>query len=477
MKEAKFSGLKKIVMAVLMMLVAASIPAGCGDSSTPESAPDPTSSPEVIPTPTISPSEPSATPTQTPVTLPSPDSPEPGIVLAQSSMERILSPDVAVNDLDSLVSGNNSFAFDLYTALASGEGNLFFSPYSISAALAMTYAGARGDTESQMADTLHFNLVQHQLHPAFNALDLKLTEESGMVRPEEGDRFTLNIANSIWGQQDYQFLPEFLDTIAMNYGAGLRLVDFVTAPEPARIGINNWVSEQTEKKIQDLIPQGAIDSLTRMVLANAIYFNASWIYPFDEQSIRSLPFNLLNGEQVDVSMMSQTEGFSYVQGDGYQVIELPYTGHRASMLIIVPDSGKYEAIESAIDEEQIADIVSGLAHKEVDLTMPKFSYESDFSLAQVLNEMGMPAAFVDADFSGMDGTRDLFISDVFHKAFVDVDENGTEAAAATAVIMSLSAAPIPVEPIELTIDRPFLFLIRDTGTDSVLFMGRVLNPS
>ncbi len=401
--------------------------------------------------------------------------PNANIGLAKSEAPRNLEPDIPAADTTELVAGNNAFAFDLYKELQSEESNLFFSPYSISVALAMTYAGARGETEQQMADTLRFTLSQNQLHPAFNSLDLRLTANEDQGKSDERTDFTLRIANSLWGQQGYPFLEEFLDLLARNYGAGMRLVDFMTAPEAARIAINDWVSDQTEEKIKDLIPQGAINTMTRLVLANAIYFYADWQRQFDPKATRDAAFTLLDEEQVTVPMMSQLSGFPYTQGKGFQAVEMPYVGGKAAMTIIVPDSGEFTNFESSLTADQIDDIIANLERKQVKLSLPKFTYESKFSLAETLIEMGMPEAFGNADFSGMDGTRNLFISDVFHKAFVAVDEEGTEAAAATAVVMELSA--IPMVDVTLTIDRPFIYLIRDTNSGSTLFMGRVLNPA
>jgi serpin B len=237
----------------------------------------------------------------------SPGVPDVEVELGQSQAQRVSSPDVPDADLQALITGNNVFAFDLYHTLQAEADNLFFSPYSISTALAMTYAGARGETERQMADTLHFTLPQKRLHPAFNALSLAVAPDDGDGGTEAEKEFTLNVVNSLWGHKDYPFLPEFLDLLAENYGAGLRLVDFVHAYEPARLAINDWVSEQTEDKINDLIPEGAITDLTRLVLANAIYFDASWLHPFDEALTRDGAFNLLDGGQVSVPMMSLSE--------------------------------------------------------------------------------------------------------------------------------------------------------------------------
>jgi len=401
--------------------------------------------------------------------------------LLMSDKPRDASPDVNQADLDLLTGGNSAFAFELYQALREQEDNkddnLFYSPYSISLALAMTYAGARGDTAEEMAATLHFMLEQDRLHPAFNWLDTELTSRGEGAQGKDGEGFRLNIVNALWGQKDYSFLSSFLDVLAENYGAGLRILDFMAEPEKGRVTINNWVSDQTEDRIKDLIPQGAIDELTRLVLTNAIYFNAAWKYPFDEDMTDDNGrFYLLDGGQVTVPMMKQTESFGYTEGDGYQAVELLYDGDELSMVILLPASGDFEAFEAGLQAQQVSDIVSDLQPTEVVLTMPGFEFDSEFSLKDTLTEMGMPTAFTEAaDFSGMAGTRDLCISEVLHKAFVSVDEAGTEAAAATAVIVGETA--MPEQPVEVTVDRPFIFLIRDIETAAVLFVGRVLNPA
>jgi len=394
----------------------------------------------------------------------------------QSDKERISLPDAASNEQALLVEGNSAFAFELYQAALKGkEGNLFYSPHSISLALGMTYAGARGDTAGQMATTLHFMLEQDRLHPAFNWLDAELARRGEGAQGKDGEGFRLNIVNAIWGQKDYEFLTNFLDLLAENYGAGLRILDFINETEKSRLTINDWVSDQTEGRIEDLIPQGAIDALTRLVLTNAIYFNAAWECPFDEDMTADGPFYLLDGGKVTVPMMKQTESFGYTKGEGYQAVELLYDGDELSMVILLPASGNFEAFEEGLQAQKVSDIISGLQLTEVALTMPKFEFESEFSLKDTLAEMGMPIAFSGAaDFSGMTGNPELCISEVVHKAFVAVDEAGTEAAAATAVIMKLTAVPEP--PVPVTIDRPFIFLIRDIETGAILFVGRVLNP-
>ena len=405
---------------------------------------------------------------------------------AQSKRPRVTSPDVAAPDLEDLAGGNSEFAFDLYQHLRQGneDDNLFYSPYSISLALAMTYAGARGETERQMANTLRFALPQERLHPVFNGLDLELASrgEGAEGKDDKGTRpgrrvqgFRLNIVNATWGQEGYEFLPEFLDTLAENYGAGLRLLDFVGDADAARITINDWVSEQTEGRIEDLLPQGVIDALTRLVLTNAIYFNAAWAAPFEETLTADGTFHLLDGGEAAVPMMHQAESLGYAEGESYQVVELPYDGRELSMVILLPETGEFEPFEDSLDAEEVNGILKDLAYRQLALTMPKFKFESEFDLAKTLAAMGMPDAFTSAaDFSGMTGVSDLFISDVIHKAFVSVDEAGTEAAAATAVIMKLSTAV--EEPVEVAVDRPFIFLIRDIRTGTILFVGRVTDP-
>ena len=394
----------------------------------------------------------------------------------QSEKQRITSPGVDKAELTTLASGNSAFAFDLYQAFRDKDGNLFYSPYSISLALAMTYAGARGETEKQMADTLHFTLPQDRLHLAFNSLDLELSQRGKGAKGKDGEGFRLNIANAIWGQKDYHFLATFLDVLAENYGAGLRVLDFTKEPEKSRIVINDWVREETEGRIKDLLPPGSVGPPTSLVLTNAIYFNAAWQYPFEENATRDGLFHLLQGGEVSVPMMGQAKSLGYAESEGYQAVELPYDGRELSMVILLPQAGKFETFEKSLDARQVDAIIKNLGSSQVILTMPRFEFASGFRLGATLAAMGMPDAFSgNADFSGMTGNRDLSISDVVHKAFVSVGEAGTEAAAATAVIMP-TAAP-PGATVEVTIDRPFIFLIRDIKTGAISFVGRVVNPS
>ena len=400
----------------------------------------------------------------------------------RSDRERSI-PSVGSVDRDELVRGNNAFAFDLYHALSDGEGNLFYSPFSISQALAMTSAGARGETQRQMTDTLHHRLPQGSLHPVFNALD-RILASRGKGPPgtpdkdgEAGQHFRLNIANAVWGQEGYHFLAEFIDVLAEHYGAGMMAVDFAGAPDESRLRINDWVAEETSGKVRDLLPPGIIDRSTRLVLTNAIYFNASWLWPFSPRDTEIRPFHLDGGSTVMVPMMTETskDFYGYASGDGYQAVDLPYSWGELSMTILLPDEGRLEEFEGSLDSEILDRIVDEIEIDYITLTMPLFEFESEFDLRATLAGMGMPDAFgAEADFSGMTGSRDLWIRAVVHKAFVSVDEKGTEAAAATAVVMDESG--VSKEPIAVTVDRPFIFLIRDIGTDMVLFLGRVPIP-
>ena len=396
--------------------------------------------------------------------------------VAQSSLPRDMNPDVASEDADALVEGNTAFAFDLLDAISETESNLFYSPYSVSSAMAMAYAGARGTTESQMADALRFSLDQQKLHPAFNGLDLELNGRGEIGPPYEGEGFELHVANAAWGQRGYSFLRSYLDTLAVHYGSGLRLLDFVEDPEAARETINDRVSDETNERIVGLLPPGSIDATVRLVLTNAVYFNAPWLKPFDVDMTAAGTFEPLDGGSVDVEMMHQEGMFGYASWDGGEAVELPYNGETLSMILFVPDRGAYEAFEAGLDPGRYEEIVGSLEPCQVDLRLPKFEIGYDLSLVDPLTALGMVDAFTGgADLSGIDGTRDLFISDVLHKAWVTVDEAGTEAAAATAVIVPLVSYPGP--PVVLTVNRPFLFVIRDVPTGTILFVGRVVDPA
>ncbi len=390
--------------------------------------------------------------------------------VAQSERARGTSPNVGATALGELVSGNSAFAFDLYRVVRDNTKNLFYSPYSISMALAMAYAGARGETERQMAQTLHFTSLQELLHPAFNALDLELARRG--QAGQDGEGFRLKLANALWGQLGYPFQSEFLNVLAENYGAGMRTADFRSAPEECRAVINNWVSEQTEGKVKELLPPDLIDQRTRLILTNAIYFKAAWRFSFDTRLTREGQFRRLDGTQVTVPMMRQTGMRRYAQRDGYQAAELLYAGEKFSMVVVLPATGQFESFAGSLDAQTVTAILGSLNIGNLDLTMPKFKYESSFRLKETLSAMGMPEAFSDrANFSGMTSAERLKIGDAVHQAFVSVDEAGTEAAAATGV----GAVPTSRPP-EVKLDRPFIFLIRDIQTGTVLFVGQVVDP-
>lgn len=391
-----------------------------------------------------------------------------------SDKPRIQNVPVDPRQVDALVSSNSKFAVDLYQQLSNGDENIFFSPYSISLALAMTSAGAKNATLDQMMAALQFDFPQAALHPAFNALDQAL-EKAPASTPEDEGAFQLNIANSIWGQAGYSFLPEFLDTLAQNYGTGLQTADF-TDPEPVRAQINQWVADQTKDKIQDLFPQGSITDMTRMVLANAIYFKAAWANPFEKEQTKPADFTLLDGSIIQVPTMHLADGLGYLSGEGFQAVSLPYVGGTASMIAILPDTGTFKEFEARLTYAKLEELRNQMGHTQVLLNMPRFKIESSFGLKDTLSALGMEDAFLPdaADFSGMDGQKDLYISSVLHKAYVNVDEEGTEAAAATGVVVGLTS--MPTEQVEVKLDRPFIVMIVDETSGSILFMGRVTNP-
>ncbi|UCF10182.1 MAG: serpin family protein, partial [Candidatus Bipolaricaulota bacterium] len=407
--------------------------------------------------------------------VPGTETDPPDIVASDIARDR--TPALDPGALDQLVYGNTGFAFDLYGTLRDRDGNLLFSPLSISIALAMTSAGARGTTLAEMESTLHFELEQAALHPAFNALDLELASRAQLPEGWEGDGFSLNVVNSTWMQTGHPFLEGFLDVLGENYGSGIRLVDYRSDPEAARLAINAWVEDQTEGRIEELIPAGMIASDSRLTLVNAIYFLAPWASPFPGEHTEEAPFHLRDGTVVDVPTMHLTELQSYAAGTDYQAVELAYNGHQLAMTIILPDEGAFATVEEAFSPALVEEIVAALSVRNVSLALPRFRFEWGEELSGILASLGMPSAFGPgiADFSEMDGSRDLYIGFVMHKAFISVFEEGTEAAAATAV--GMRAIGIPEEPLELRVDRPFLFLIRDVETGTILFAGRVLDPS
>jgi serpin B len=393
--------------------------------------------------------------------------------------EILCSQDSKANDpatAQELAADYGLFAFDFYQELSSNSGNLVFSPFSVSTALAMTYAGASGETAEEMARTLHFGADIHS-----KARNLSLA-----ILCREGVTYQLNVANALWGQTGYGFDPTFLATLTNNYGSPLQEIDFAADPEAARNDVNAWVSEQTEGKITDILPPGSIDNLTRFALANAIYYKGAWQIPFVKDLTSEAPFYLETGEQVDVPMMSHEGAFSVYENDALQAIELriasdeTLTESDQSMLIILPrDRRGLAAVEANLSLAKVQEIRQQATTEQVSLFLPKFKFLTQIALKDALAAMGMPSAFEPgtADFSAMleSGVRDIYLSAAIHKAFIDVNEEGIEAAAATAVTGSTTSLP-PPPTVEFKADHPFAFMIIDDDTGAILFAGRLADP-
>jgi serpin B len=356
-----------------------------------------------------------------------------------------------------------TFAEHLYPELAAKPGNVVFSPYSIAVALAMTVNGARGTTAEEMLHVLAVDDLA-AFNGGLNALTQRL---EGLA----GKKVTLDTANSLWGQEGVTWEKAFLDVLARDYGTGMRQVDYRTAAESARVLINRWTSDQTHDKIPQILPQGILDDLTRLVLVNAVYLKAAWLLPFEKTATTDLPFHLADGSTVAVPMMGGADGsFDRLVGKGFQAFRLPYAGAALAMTVVLPDQ------DAAPDPAMIQAALAGSSTDSVGLRLPKWRFRLQASLRDVLAKLGMPLAFSDAaDFSGMTHDEPLAIAAVLHEAFVAVDENGTEAAAATAVVMGTTSGRL--EPEVVTVDRPFLFVIHDVQDDTPLFVGRVDDPS
>lgn len=370
-----------------------------------------------------------------------------------------------------VVAGNNEFACALYAELAKEPGNLFFSPYSISTALAMTYAGAREETERQMARALRFDVDQARLHAALGTITDELNQSVAN---------RILIANSLWPQADHPFLESYVSLVREHYGVDVTPVDYKRETEAARLKINDWVSKRTEELIRDLIAPGILDPMTRLVIVNAIYFKGLWEIPFETNATREADFHVTPEKAVKAQLMSRVGEFDYAEFPGVQLVELPYKDERLSMLVILPESAKaMDGVEHMLSRKQLDLWIDMMSRERVRVSLPRFKLEwGARSLNKALIELGMTDAFdeVKARFTGIDGdASELYISAVLHKAFVEVNEEGTEAAAATAVVMA--ARGLAPKERHILVDRPFLILIRDRATGSLLFMGRVEDPS
>jgi len=374
-------------------------------------------------------------------------------------------------DWQPTVEGNTQFALALYEKLRTEDGNLCFSPYSISSALGMTYAGARGGTEAQMAQALHFT-EQTETHRAFAQLRARMEEI------DRADVNNLRIANRLWPHQRYPFLQSFLDICQEHYAATLVPMDY-NEPETARQIINDWVAQETNEKIQDLLPSGLLDELTRLVLTNAVYFKGNWDSQFDKAKTETAPFWIGPSESVDAPLMQQQQTtFPYAETASLQIVELPFAGDDLALVILLPkERDRLQEVEESLSASDLDRWLGQLRPREVDLCLPRFRVNSSFRLDSALRTLGMVDAFDDAkaDFSGMDGRSQwLYIAAVLHQAYLEANEEGAEAAAATAVVMKFRSMPPP--PLVVRADHPFLFLLREKQTGSLLFMGRVINP-
>ena len=410
-------------------------------------------------------------------------------VLAFARDEAKEAPKALANvDTKALSAGNTQFGLDLYGELAGKEkGNVFFSPYSISEALGMTYLGAAGQTRDEMRKVLcvpmgHLKQAEvttwtnDELAAAYKDFHGKLESSAG--------KFHLHVANALWGAQDAKFKSDFLTTVDAQFGGKLSSLDFSKSDQAART-INDWVAGQTQQKIKDLVPASALDASTRLVLTNAIYFKAPWQHQFNDELTKDRDFFMGAEKKIQAKMMEQTGHFRYNEAEGVKVLEMAYEKSPVSMVILLPDKkdGLGDLAKALADKPKegsaLDPYLKDMKSPKVHVVLPKFKFTCQFSLSDALQKLGMKLAFEggNADFSGMSDTEKLFISAVLHKAFVDVNEEGTEAAAATAVAMAMSAMPRPEEPKEFVVDHPFVFLIRDSQTGSVLFMGRVCDPT
>ena len=393
----------------------------------------------------------------------------------------LLSPETAMAqtsppptpDQAALTAGNNAFAIDLYGQLRKQDGNLFFSPESISTAFAMAYAGARGSTASEMATALHFTLPPDRLHPAMGALLTSLNAAH--------NGYQLRVADALWAEKDYTFLDDFLKLTASDYGAGFNRVDFKGAPEQVRATINQWVEQKTEDKIKDLLPAGSLTPATRLVLTNAIYFKGDWQTQFDKAATKDEDFHLSTAQTVKAPLMHLTARLNYFNGGTFQAAEIAYKSGELSMIVLLPNDGAgLPALEQSLTAANAQQWFSQLrGGAKIILTLPKFKMTQQFQLGNTLRAMGMAQAFQKgaADFSAMTGKRDFWISAAIHKAYIDVNEEGTEAAAATGIVMRSMAMQREQPPIIFRADHPFLFVIRDNRSGGILFMGRVTDPT
>lgn len=414
------------------------------------------------------------------------NSPSPG----PSPTASVGTPEDVSSPVRRLAFGNAVFGVDLLQSASEDTGNQLFSPYSIAIALGMTYAGARGETRTQMESTLHYPFGGTELHRTIETIRERLDtgdagESTPSPSPTPGDDqhdvpLQLFDANALWGQEEFPWREAYLSLVELYYSGGLHQLNFAEDPDAARRKVNQWVSTMTRENITDLLPPGSISSATRLVVTNAVYFQAIWDHPFMPSNTESRPFTAIDGSQTDIPMMTNdSREFPYAEVGGHQLIELPYRDDDYGLVIVLPPAGEYESFESSFTASKLWNWLDELEARAGAITMPKFQFDSQFQLSEALAELGMPAAFdpSSADLSGMaeEGEGDaLYIDEVHHETFISVDEKGTEAAAATGIVIPVSKA-VGEEPFEMTVDRPFLFLIRERRTGAVLFLGRMVD--
>ena len=373
---------------------------------------------------------------------------------------------------EDVIEANNRFAINLYSQYKSEEGNIFFSPFSISTAMAMVYEGAEGKTAKEIKSVFGFPKYDNSRRNQYSNLLSEINKKD--------KEYALKTANALWAEQDFQFLDEYLTTVEKYYGGKTTNLDFKNEPEASRLIINNWVEDKTNNKIKDLFSEGTIHPLIRLVLTNAIYFKAEWLIQFDADKTSDEYFRVNPDKSIKVPMMqptSQKSTFNYTQNKDLQILEMPYAGEDLSMLILLPLDDDIEALENSFTIEKLTEWKKSLRKRRVKIYIPKFKFETKYFLGETLSNLGMPTAFTNsADFSGMTGTKDLKIDKVIHQAFIEVNEEGTEAAAATGVVMGIMKSRRPLTPI-FKADHPFIFIIQQNETGNILFMGRVNNPT
>jgi serpin B len=369
---------------------------------------------------------------------------------------------------------NNQFTFDLYKNLSDNHENtgknIFFSPFSLSSVMAVTYEGARGRTAEEIRAVMHFPENTSQIRQGFSEI------YSGINRKQK--TFVLRTANALWVEKTYRIKPEFIRTAQQYYQANATNLDFINNAEASRTTINKWVEGETNNKIRDLLPAGSIDSATPLVITNAVYFNGKWEIPFNPEETYARDFHLASGQITRIPFMNRGDHYRYSEIDDDKMLELPYngsTGKNLSMLIYLPETGNETTLGNTLDTRRISDLERKLSETRVVIWIPKFTMETGYNLPETLSGLGMPTAFKSsADFSGIDGANDLFIKGVVHKAFVDVNEEGTEAAAASTVYFTKGSGN---QPASFEADHPFLFMIKDCENGNILFIGRVMNPN